>query len=92
MLRTVTGLDFSDEELLKIGRRIYTLERVFNNRAGFGRRDDTLPPRFFNEELQTGSSRHRVVRLEEMLDDYYSVRGWDKEGVPLPRTLAELGL
>ena len=92
MLRTVTGLDFSDEELMKIGRRVYTLERVFNNRAGFGRRDDTLPPRFFNEELQTGSSRHRVVRLEEMLDDYYSVRGWDKQGVPLPRTLAELGL
>lgn len=92
MLRTVTGLDFSDEELLKIGRRIYTLERVFNNRAGFSRVDDTLPPRFFNEELQTGSSRHRLVRLEEMLDDYYSVRGWDKDGVPLPRTLAELGL
>jgi len=33
-----------------------------------------------------------VVRLEEMLDDYYAVRGWDKEGVPLPKTLSELGL
>jgi aldehyde:ferredoxin oxidoreductase len=92
MLRVVTGLDFSDDELMKIGHRVYTLERMFNNRAGFTRADDTLPPRFFNEELETGSSRHRVVRLEEMLDDYYSVRGWDKDGVPLPRTLAELGL
>jgi aldehyde:ferredoxin oxidoreductase len=92
MLRTVTGLDFSDEELMKIGRRIYTLERQFNNRAGFDRGDDTLPPRFFNEELQTGSSRHRLVRLDEMLDDYYAVRGWDRNGVPLPQTLADLGL
>jgi aldehyde:ferredoxin oxidoreductase len=92
MLRTVTGLDFSDEELMKIGRRIYTLERQFNNRAGFNRGDDTLPPRFFNEELQAGSSRHRCVRLEEMLDDYYAVRGWDRNGVPLPQTLADLGL
>jgi len=92
MLRVVTGLDFSDEELMTIGRRIYTLERLFNNRAGFGRGDDTLPPRFFNEEFQTGSSRHRLVRLEEMLDDYYAVRGWDADGQPLPRTLAELGL
>lgn len=91
-LRTVTGLDFSDEELMKIGRRIYTLERLFNNRAGFGRGDDTLPPRFFNEEFQTGSSRHRRVRLEEMLDDYYAARGWDRNGVPLPQTLADLGL
>ena len=92
MLRVVTGLDFSDEELLQIGRRIYTLERLFNNRAGFSRRDDTLPPRFLNEEFQTGSSRHRLVRLDEMLDGYYAVRGWDKDGVPLPQTLADLGL
>jgi aldehyde:ferredoxin oxidoreductase len=92
MLRVVTGLDFSDDELIKIGRRIYTLERLYNNRAGFGRADDTLPPRFFREEFQTGSSRHRVVRLEEMLDNYYSVRGWGEDGAPLPETLAELGL
>jgi aldehyde:ferredoxin oxidoreductase len=92
MLRVVTGLDFCDEELMATGRRIYTLERLFNNRAGFTRADDTLPPRFFNEELQAGSSRHRLVRLEEMLDGYYAVRGWDKDGVPLPETMADLGL
>jgi aldehyde:ferredoxin oxidoreductase len=92
MLRTVTGLDFGDEELMTTGRRIYTLERLFNNRAGFNRSDDTLPPRFFNEEFQTGSSRHRRVRLDEMLDDYYAVRGWDRNGVPLDQTLTELGL
>lgn len=92
MLRTVTGLDFSEEELMTIGRRIYTLERQFNNRAGFGRGDDTLPPRFLNEEFQTGSSRHRRVQLEGMLDEYYAVRGWDRNGVPTPRTLADLGL
>jgi len=92
MLRAVTGLDFSDEELMTIGRRIYTLERLFNNRAGFGRADDTLPPRFFNEEFQTGSTRRRLVRLEGMLDEYYAVRGWDRSGVPLPQTLKNLGL
>jgi len=92
MLRVVTGLDFNDDELMMIGRRIYTLERLYNNRAGFSRADDTLPPRFLQEEFQTGSSRHRVARLEEMLDRYYAVRGWDADGVPLPATLAELGL
>ena len=92
MLRAVTGLDFTDEELMTVGRRIYTRERLFNNRAGFTRADDTLPPRFFHEEFQTGSSRHRLVRLDEMLDAYYAVRGWDSRGVPLPATLSELGL
>ena len=85
-------MDFGDEELMAVGRRIYTLERLYNNRAGFGRPDDTLPPRLLNEELQTGSSRHRRVGLDGMLDDYYAVRGWDRDGAPLPRTLAELGL
>ncbi|MBM3293702.1 MAG: aldehyde ferredoxin oxidoreductase family protein [Candidatus Aminicenantes bacterium] len=92
ILRTVTGLDWSEEELMRVGRRIYTLERLFNIRAGFGRADDALPPRFLNEELQTGSSRRRRVGLEPMLDDYYAVRGWDRNGVPRPQTLAELGL
>jgi aldehyde:ferredoxin oxidoreductase len=92
MLRTVTGLDWSDEELMKIGRRIYTLERLYNNRAGFGRADDNLPRRFLEEEFQTGSSRHRRVELDGMLDAYYAVRGWDRDGAPLPRTLADLGL
>jgi len=92
MLRTVTGIDFSDEELLAVGWRVNTLERLFNNRAGFSRADDTLPPRFLNEEFQAGSSRHRRVRLEEMLDRYYALRGWDDQGRPLPSTLAGLGL
>ncbi len=92
MLRTVTGLDFGDEELLRAGRRVNTLERLYNLRAGFTRADDTLPPRFLHEEFQTGSSRHRVVRLEEMLDRYYAVRGWDSLGKPTAATLAELGL
>jgi aldehyde:ferredoxin oxidoreductase len=92
MLRTVTGLDWSDEELMKLGRRVYTLERQFNIRAGFGRADDTLPPRFLNEEFQTGSSRHRRVELDGMLDAYYAVRGWDRNGIPLAKTLTDLGL
>jgi aldehyde:ferredoxin oxidoreductase len=77
---------------MAVGRRIYTLERLYNNQAGFSRGDDTLPPRLLTEEFQTGSSRHRRVRLEEMLDNYYAVRGWDRDGEPLPGTRAELGL
>jgi len=92
MLNGVTGLDFSDEELLRVGRRIYTLERSFNVQAGFNRRDDSLPPRFLQEKLPEGPSRNRVVQLDEMLDRYYAIRGWDGNGVPLPQTIETLGL
>ncbi len=90
MLNIVTGLDFTDDELLKIGKRIYTLERKFNIEAGFTRKDDTLPPRFLNEFLPEGASRNRIVKLDEMLDRYYKIRGWDKNGVPTDETLKEL--
>ncbi|NQV17590.1 MAG: aldehyde ferredoxin oxidoreductase family protein [Armatimonadetes bacterium] len=92
MLNVVTGLDFSDEELLEVGKRIYTLEREFNSKAGFSRKDDILPSRFLEEELEEGSSRNRVVQLYEMLDRYYEIRGWDKNGVPTKETLNKLGI
>ena len=92
MLKVVTGLDFSDNELMEIGKRIYTLERKFNCEVGFTKKDDLLPPRFLEEELEEGSSRNRVVQLYEMLDRYYEIRGWDKNGVPTSETLKELGI
>jgi len=69
MLRTVTGLDFGDEELMTIGRRIYTLERQFNNRAGFSRGDDTcaaVPQRGIPDRIlppSPGSSRGDAGRI-----------------------------
>jgi len=62
-------------------------------RAGFGPQGRhpaaaLLPGRI----PEPGRRAAGVVRLEEMLDGYYAVRGWDKEGVPLPATLAELDL
>ncbi|MDO9578372.1 MAG: aldehyde ferredoxin oxidoreductase family protein [Candidatus Cloacimonadales bacterium] len=92
MMNVITGLDFTDEELLEVGKRIYTLEREFNSKAGFSRKDDMLPPRFLTEELEEGSSRHRVVQLDKMLNEYYEVRGWDDNGIPTEETKRKLGI
>ncbi|MBC8385941.1 MAG: aldehyde ferredoxin oxidoreductase family protein [Candidatus Cloacimonetes bacterium] len=90
MLNHVTGEDFTDDELIQIGKRIYTLERKFNAENGFTRNDDLLPKRFLTEKLEEGSSRNRVVQLDEMLDKYYKIRGWDEDGVPTRETLDKL--
>lgn len=91
-LTTITGLTFTGEDLMKIGERVWNLERLFNIREGFGRRDDTLPPRFLKTPLPEGGSRGRTVFLEEMLKEYYDLRGWDSEGLPLRSKLTELGI
>jgi aldehyde:ferredoxin oxidoreductase len=82
----------SRAELEAAAERIATLERLFNVRAGFSRKDDDLPARFKTEPIMIGR-RERIISeqdRERMLDDYYQVRGWDREGIPRPETLSQL--
>lgn len=87
-----TGLTFTGLDLMKTGERIWNLERLFNVREGFGKKDDVLPPRFLETPLPEGGSRGRKVFLDKMLKEYYHLREWDEEGVPLERKLRELDL
>ena len=84
--------EFTLEELGKIGERIWNMEREFNNRAGFTRKDDTLPKRLLTEPAKTGPAKGLVNGLDKMLPEYYKVRGWDTEGRPTKATRTRLGL
>lgn len=92
MLRTATGINATDEEILKAGERIWNLERMFNIKAGFTAADDTLPPRLLKEPLQSGPAKGKVVDLEKMLPEYYEVRGWGADGVPTAEKLQDLSI
>jgi aldehyde:ferredoxin oxidoreductase len=62
-------------------------------REGARRKDDTLPERFLREPIPTGGSKGKVVPLEQMIDEYYAARKWDKKtGIPTREKLHELGL
>lgn len=90
MLRGALGWNCSDEDILKIGERIWNLEKMFNMAAGFTSKDDNLPSRLLKEPLPSGPAKGKVVELDTMLKEYYEVRGWDKEGVPTKEKLEEL--
>jgi len=91
-LTSVTGLQFSTGDLIRIGERVWNLERLYNLREGFSKADDTLPPRLLEEPVAEGPSKGWVSRLEPMLKEYYRARGWDEHGIPRPAKLADLGL
>ncbi|MDY0385907.1 MAG: aldehyde ferredoxin oxidoreductase family protein [Methanolobus sp.] len=86
LLSHVTGKEYSAEEMLLAGERIYNLERLFSLKAGFSAKDDTLPERFFGEE---GIDRQE---FEESISDYYHFRGWDAAGIPEEKKLSELNI
>jgi aldehyde:ferredoxin oxidoreductase len=95
LLQAATGWDFSGEEVRLIGERIVNLERLLNAREGITREDDRLPQRFLEQPMPEGSgpSTGSILQLDEMLDEYYRARGWDREtGQPTDRKLEELGL
>jgi aldehyde:ferredoxin oxidoreductase len=92
LLKTATGADYTKESVMLAGERIWNIERLFNLKAGLTAKDDTLPNRILEEPMPSGPSEGNVVRLGEMLPEYYQARGWDKDGVPTAEKLAELGL
>jgi len=94
ILKYVTGLDFTNQ-LLLIGERVYNLERLILVREGITRKDDDLPIRIKEEPLSDGFAKgHRITQamFDEMLDEYYSLRGWDQIGKPTFEKLKELDL
>lgn len=91
-LQAAIGPDFSEENLNTIGERIYNMERDFNNRAGFTRKDDDLPPRLKTEAAKVGPAKGLVSGIDEMIPKYYDLRGWDADGQLKPETRERLGL
>ena len=84
--------DWSVETLLKVGERIWNLERNFNNAAGFTAADDKLPERLMKDAAKTGPAKGLTSQLDKMLPEYYQLRGWTADGVPTNETLGRLGL
>lgn len=84
--------DWTVERLLELGERIYNLERLFNNAAGFTAKDDTLPKRVLTEPAKGGAGKGHVAELAKMLPEYYELRGWTPDGEPTTQTLSRLGL
>jgi aldehyde:ferredoxin oxidoreductase len=92
MLETVVGVGYDMATMLLAGERTWNLERLFNLKAGFTKKDDSLPPRMLEEPIPEGPAKGQVHELGIMLPEYYQLRGWDENGVPTPKKLAELGL
>jgi len=79
-VNAVTGKDYNVQSLLKIGQRIWDLERRMNKMNGFTSDDDDLPERFFREE-GSSSAAVRIAPIDrgeflEARGNYYKIRGY----------------
>jgi len=84
--------DWSVEGCLEAGERIWNMERIFNQAAGFTADDDKLPKRLLEEAIKSGPTEGQVNRLGEMLPKYYEIRGWNPKGEVTAETRKRLSL
>lgn len=93
ILNKITGWDTSYDELMQIGERVFNLQRLFNYRIkGWDHKEDTFADQRAYEPAQMGIYKGKVVPWDEVLQEYYSVRGWSKEGIPMKAKIEELDL
>jgi aldehyde:ferredoxin oxidoreductase len=84
MLTMVTGEKWTEEEMAKVGERVINIARAFNQREGFNRKDDTIPKRIMNDAVSNGPAAGQKIpqeAFEDMLNQYYDVLGWSKDGM-----------
>ena len=95
-LNAATGMNMTLEEARTAAERIWNLIRAFAVREGYRREHDQLPPRFLEEPIKSGPSSGMAITrqmLDDLLDQYYEFRGWDKTtGIPSRERLVQLGL
>lgn len=92
LMSIVIGLDLTVNDVTRIGERIVNIERAYIVREGIRRSDDMLPKRFIEESIKNGPSAGSKINLNQMLNEYYLTRGWNRNGIPTEEKLRELGL
>ena len=92
LVNGATSWDWTADDLVRAGERLFNLKRLINLRLGVTQADDTLPRRFLAEPRPSGTAAGVLPDLERMLPRYYELRGWDAEGTPTRERLEGLGL
>jgi aldehyde:ferredoxin oxidoreductase len=91
-LLNITGIKYSNMELLECSKRGIALQRLINVRDGIRKADDSLPPKMLQAAVVGGRAGKAPLNFDKMLMDYYKLRGWDDSGIPTKESLNSLGL
>lgn len=82
LLQAGCGLKFTPERVNEALRGVIERDRLMNIDFGIDASQDTLPKRFTHEPLKKGASKGNVVPVDQMVKEYYQIKGWDKNGIP----------
>jgi len=92
LIEYAAGMPMDEEKAMNAAKCTGIMTRAFNAMAGISRRDDTIHKRFF--EKPSGAQKPIIdrERFDAMVSRYYSMRGWNEDGIPSAEELDRLGL
>lgn len=87
LFNTVAGYDWTIENMMKAGRRVFYLKRLINYRYGLSAEDDKLTPRML-EPAKDGEPEGIQINFEGMKSRFYALVGFDPvKGIPTKEML-----
>ncbi len=97
LLYYATGVKYTWDDLYAVADRTYALIRALwvREKGGWSRDYDMPPVKWFKKPLTKGplaGAKLDYDKYNQLLDYYYELRGWDRNGVPTRDTLHRLGL
>jgi aldehyde:ferredoxin oxidoreductase len=91
LFNAITGWDYSVDDLMLAGERAFTAQRLNNIRDGYNKATDVLPKKMF-QVAKEGFRASKAIPFEDLMKDYYALRGWDENGAPSKETMERLNL
>lgn len=96
-INLVTDWNITLPELMLTSERIWNLTRAhyLERNGGPGRIHDIPVSRHMEEGVTSGPAQGKRIpreKVDQLLDEYYAARGWDREGNPTREILEELKL
>ncbi|MBP8858378.1 MAG: hypothetical protein KBG60_10165 [Anaerolineaceae bacterium] len=87
-------MNYTAEDFDLLGEKIWNMERLYNLNAGIDPSQDALPEICFQVPLDFPEGYKPFTRedFSYLINDYYTIRGWDVNGYRTPEKLEALGL
>jgi aldehyde:ferredoxin oxidoreductase len=92
IFNSITGWNWTVDEVIDAGRRTFTIQRLINVRDGITKKDDILPKKMTIAAKEGGRKGKVPLPHDKALEEYYRLRAWDKNGVLTKESLTRLGL
>lgn len=88
----VAGYDWTAQDMMQAGKRVFFLKRLINYRYGLTAKDDDLTPRML-EPARDGEAKGTQVDLATMRTEFYKLMDMDPEkGIPTREALIAVGM